>query len=386
MREILKSNNDDLLREIRLSRSQIHDKPVPNELSLYKNWLDGYLDHLEKLISENFYYLSLNEDSIIPEILDKTQSITRDFRVLSSRFLPPIVRLNNTDTLCLKILSWLHGNHEQSKGKPFAVSDGVFSIYASKEIPLIYFLPTSSQQSLLHTPLFFHEFGHFLYAFHKQEMDDLVKGLQADLEEYLIIPFQQNDSKHSKEKEKAASIIETWFDWTQELFCDAVGLHIGGASYLHAFSHYLRMIGRGSFYVPEKDLNKSSHPISWLRVMFLAERAVRYGLVEEAKDIQSDWNKIAAVLGESGNYHGYFKDQYRAPIIETVDKMIVEANPIYFSDHNLPVIDFDPDVNNFIQLVNVAWTKYKSDINSYSAWEQSIFQHYIAASEKVTDY
>lgn len=383
MREILKSNNNDLLREIRLSRSQLHRKHLPNELSLYKSWLDGYLDHLEKLISENFYYLSLNEDAIIPEILDKTQSITRDLRVLSSRFIPPIVRLNNTDTFCLKLLSWLHDSHEQSKGKPFAVSDGVFSIYASKEIPLIYFLPTSSQQSLLHTPLFFHEFGHFLYAFHKQEMDDLVKGLQVELEEYLIIPFQQNDSKHSKEKEKAASIIETWFDWTQELFCDAVGLHIGGASYLHAFSHYLRMIGRGSFYMPEKDLNRSSHPISWLRVMFLAERAIRHGLEAEGNDIQNDWNKIASVLGESGNYHGYYKDQYKKPIIETLDNMIVEANPIHFSKYNHSTNDFDVALNNFIQLVNIAWSKYKSDVNSYSGWEQSVLQHYSVASEKV---
>jgi len=294
-----------------------------------------------------------------------------------------MVRQSITDTLCLKLLYWLHNNHEQSKSKPFAISDGVFSIYASKEIPLIYFLPTSSQQSLLHTPLFFHEFGHFLYAFHKQEMDDLVKGLQADLEEYLIIPFQQNDSKHTKEKEKASSIIETWFDWTQELFCDAVGLHIGGASYLYAFSHYLRMIGRGSFYMPEKDLNKSSHPISWLRVMFLVERAVRYGLVKEANEIQNDWNKIATVLGESGNYHGYYKDQYQQIIIETVDKMIVEADPIYFADHDLPIEDFDPDVNTFIQLVNVAWRKYRSDINSYSIWEQSVFQQYTLAPERV---
>ncbi|MFN8336345.1 MAG: hypothetical protein U0U09_14550 [Cyclobacteriaceae bacterium] len=383
MREILKSNNNDLLREIKLSRSRVHIKSVPKELLLYKDWLEGYLNHLEKMVNENFYYLSLNEESIIPEILDKTQSITRDFRVLSSRFLPPIIRLSITDSLCLKLLSWLHGNHDQSKDKPFAVSDGVFSIYASKEIPLIYFLPTSSQQSLLHTPLFFHEFGHFLYAFHKQEMDDLVKGLQSDLEEYLIIPFQQNDSKHSKEKEKASSIIETWFDWTQELFCDAVGLQIGGPSYLHAFSHYLRMIGRGSFYMPEKDLNKSSHPISWLRVTFLTERAIRYGLVKEANEIQSDWNKIASVLGESGNYHGYYKDQYQQIVIETIDKMIIEANPISFADYNQPVEDYDPDLHNFIQLVNVAWRRYRSDINSYSEWEQNIFRHYTMIPEKV---
>ena len=51
--------------------------------------------------------------------------------------------------------------------------------------PLIYMMPPSAQQGLLYLPLFFHEFGHLLYACHKPEMDALVRELQENLAELL---------------------------------------------------------------------------------------------------------------------------------------------------------------------------------------------------------
>lgn len=78
-------------------------------------------------------------------------------------------------------------------------------------------MPPSAQRRLLYLPLFFHEFGHLLYACHKPEMDSLVRYLQQTISQYLE-PSAQRDDLHSKrEQEWRSLIVETWFEWTHEI-------------------------------------------------------------------------------------------------------------------------------------------------------------------------
>jgi len=93
-------------------------------------------------------------------------------------------------------------------------------------------------------------------------MVDLVKEYQKKLDEIIVLPVQKFDSKNYQEVTKRSLIIETWYEWMEELFCDMAGLTIGGASYLHSFSYFVRFGGSSSFSVPDKELARRSHPVS----------------------------------------------------------------------------------------------------------------------------
>lgn len=365
MEVLLKNNNSDLLREVEVLKGVILTSNTSEILNPLKNWLQNSLQLVEQGINDNFYYLSLNKTSLHEDVLKRTQSLTRFIRLISSKFISSIYRFRNNDVLSLKLLDWLHNEHSQTVQIPFGISDGGFSVYPDKSLPILYFLPNSSQFSLLHLPLLFHEFGHYLYAFHEKEMHDISKAMQNELDEWLTGSFQQNDSKYEKEKKDAALIVDTWYVWIQEIFCDAVGLSIGGASYLHAFSHYLRMSGKMAFYRLVKDLSNSTHPVSWARVKLLKGRAINLGLTSEAKVFEEEWNKLAAIMGEKGNFHAYYLDAYKDIINRAIDDMLIETNPIKFSDYLKEKSVFDISKNNFIELLNFAWCKFHADADKY---------------------
>ena len=371
MQKLLLQSNLDLLRAIQISEKLLNQKQVLKEAELYKRWLLDALANVKGGIEQNLNWLKLDLTSIYPEILNRTQEQSRNYKFIVSKLMPSVYRHRNEDKLCLKVLNWLHDQHAQTRGKPFAISDGGFAIYPDRYIPIIYFIPVSSQHSLLFLPLFFHEFGHYLYRYHKDEMDDLVKEFQEKLEDHLEPSFEQNDEQSQKDKEKIRIIVETWYEWAQELYCDAVGLHIGGVSYLKAFSYHLRMSGRGAFQQKESDLERSSHPVLWLRVMFLAHRARTLNLIEEADQIENDWSLIAQILGVTQDYYGYYADQYYQDVVQMIDDMLIETSPISFDKFD-QITQYDPSNNNYIQLFNLSWRKYEVDLEKYNKWENDI--------------
>ena len=240
---------------------------------------------------------------------------------------------------------------------------------------MIYYLPASSQLNLLHLPLFFHEFGHFMYAAHAPEMTDLVKELQYKISEEIAVVNEDNTRRNEKQREKNIDIVETWFSWMQEFFCDAVGLHIGGKSYLHSFSLYLRTSGNSSFYANEKSLNHSTHPVSWLRIKFLAYRAKTLGLDTEANDLEKIWQAIAKLLNIREKYHGYYEDSFFDIVNQCLDDMIEEAQPIFFKDY-IQNTDNQWKNMNFIELVNYAWDRYLENFDAYTNIEKEIIDYY----------
>jgi len=373
MKRILQNNNRDLRREITALRNIIASSKYPPMLAPYVLWLQKFIAQQSAVIDSNFKYLEMNVPEIMSEILERTQSATRNLRILSTKFITPISRYNHADYISICMIKWLHEQHPQSKTIAFAISEGQFSIYPFIDIPVIYYLPSSSQRSLLHLALFFHEYGHFLFQYHKLEMVNLVAELQEKLEEILVQPFQQNDIKSNRDRRRAKKIIETWFDWTEELFCDAVGLAIGGKAFLHTFSLYLRMSGREAFYLTESDLEGSSHPISYIRIKFLVQRARKMGLSNEAKILEDEWRKLADLMSLNQVYHGYYSPSYDAFVNEAIDCMLEEANPIQFNQNRLSF----KDKINFVELVNEAWDRYLLDEDQFEQWEAGIFSSFL---------
>lgn len=372
MNSILNDSCKELIRKIGIAKKSLSDKTFPSEVMPCLTWVLDSLDSFSKELYRIEGYLRRN---LKDKILDQTwynelASINNELEVLDAYFIHPLYRLSEKDLLALKLIDWLHKSHDITKSKPFILSNGSFSIAPSENAPTLYWLPVTSQLSLLHYPLFFHEFGHQLFLYHKSEMEDLISEFQNKLASHLQPAVSQSDEKYQSYIEKAAEIVETWREWMEELFCDAVGLMIGGKSYLLAFSHFIRLGGLKEFFVPEKYLAKRSHPVSLLRIGFLAERARNLGLSNEADFLENEWNEIASTLGVNEDYFGYYEETYRSEIVSLLDDMLVEANPMLFNNEAFSV-ELEAPVN-YLNIIQQAWEHFLADSLSYDAWEQSL--------------
>lgn len=378
MRGILRESNLDLLREIGRLESALLRFSVPTELSAYHTRVAQKCLSFRERVLRNLDDLDLNKDDTLNDILSETQRVTRDFQLYNRRLAGPILRWRPSDRLCLRIIAWLHTSHPQTQDIPAGLSNEEFGIWPAPPDPVVYFMPASAQYGLLYLPLFFHEFGHLLYACHRLEMDALVHDLQKEIAD-LLEPASQHDDLHAQEEAKRRSaIVETWYEWTQELFCDAVGLRIGGLCFARAFSMYLRMTGRDAFHLPPEKIGFTPHPVTWLRIRLLANRACQIDWSAEAKTLENEWDKIAATMGLTEDYYGFYVGEFLPPIRETLDDMLEEASPYRFTDDDVSLSEWDPESSSPVQLLNKAWSVFLNDPDGYAGWEEQAISAFLA--------
>jgi hypothetical protein len=210
-----------------------------------------------------------------------------------------------------------------------------------------------------------------LYCAHQQELDNLIRDFQNEITELLTPKSVRDDLWTDKETQKRNRIVEIWYNWMVEIFCDVVGYTIGGPSFLNAFSVYFRLRGRCEFHMPEEDLWKSEHPISILRMRLITERAKNQGSPIEAEAVEKDWEKIADVLGVREDHCGFLNQDFYAPIQRTVTDMVVEASPYKFSEEDTSEKEWNPTSSTPVHLLNRAWSVFSRDPQDYSTWEQS---------------
>jgi len=378
MNPILKGSCTELLRRIALAKQTLHSRTYPSEVHLCHQWVCQSLSGWETEIKRILRYLNLGLDD---KILEQTwynelASINSEIEVLDVYFIHPLFRTTSHDILPLRVIQQIHSLHRQTISKPFLLSNGSFSIAPSENAPTLYWLPVTSQLSLLHFPLFFHEFGHQLFLLHKEEMEALIREFQNKLASYLKPIVSQSDDKYRSYFDRASDIVETWREWIEELFCDAVGLSIGGKSYLLAFSNFIRLGGVKEYFVPEIYLSKRSHPVSLLRIRFLSERAQSLGLGEIADQLMNEWLAVSNSLGLPEDYFGYFDDMYKQDITNIIDDMLTEANPVSFG--SLPVTDSI----DYFKLIESAWENFISNPDEYSLWEHEKLAEILKINEE----
>lgn len=368
MFHILRQNNADLLKEIGKLKEILYNRreTFPNELTPYYTWLVKKCDDLYRNTMQNLQDIDLQLEDTLPELLSTTQIITREFRLFNQRQVSPVLRTLPSDRLCLKILRWLHASSPNTEQIPVAFSDEEFSILPME--PSIYFMPSSAQHGLLYLPLFFHEYGHLLYFCHKPEMDDLTSGFQIAIEDLLEPNVQRNDLRAQEEAIKRVAIVETWYGWMQEIFCDAVGFCIGGPAFLRAFSMYLRMHGQNEFQVSVYELAGRSHPVTFLRIRLLCDLAKRMGYNAEANKLKEEWEKIALTMGIMEDYFGYYEESFLPDLQQTIDDMLIESSPRIFSDE---------EEGSPVRLLNQAWQKFDADSDSYPDWEAQVIEDFL---------
>ena len=297
-------------------------------------------------------------------------------RVVNARFSVPILRASDTDRLSLSIVNWLHSHHQETKAFPPAVGDGNVSVWPT--FPHVYQFPQLERRGLLYQPLLFHEFGHVLYFRHKKEMDDLVADLQKDIAELIFPLFQRNDRHSEIQAQRRQLVVDTWYSWTQELFCDAVGLRIGGPSFLYAFSSYLGTVSGNDFYRKVRDLELSDHPVTWLRVHFLAKKARLTGFSSLADSIENEWKLLAATMQISEDYHGFYDKKLERVVWETLENMLIESEPRPYEKDEVECNNWNIG-DSIVKLVNLAWNHKKQDFpESYIKWEERYIKKYLS--------
>lgn len=380
MRAILRQNNADLLCEVeRLGEAlrQASGGVLPELVAFYE-WVVEQCDAFREAVRENLRYLDLDQDTILPDVLSETQVITRNLHLFNRYLVSPVLRARPSDRLCLKLLQWLHGTHPQTKHIPAAISDGDYSTFPNPRIPAIYFMPPSAQHRLLYLPLFFHEYGHLLYACHRPEMDELVRSLQETLARNLE-PSAQRDDRHSqREQERRSAIVETWYEWMVELFCDAVGIVIGGPAFMHSFSMYFRMLGRDEFQVRPEALEHRGHPVTWLRIRLLVDRAQRLGLDDAAQIVEDSWRTIAEEMLVHEDYFGFYEPEFLSAVQQTIDDMLIESDPRRYDAQVTG--DADSSTGSPVALLNRAWREFFDNPQGYAEWEKSVIADYVAPS------
>ena len=370
MQNILKQNNVALCYEIEKLQHSLREARIniPEELKPYAAWVTNECENIHQRVLQNIRYLGLGQENLLKDILSETQNVSNDFSILNQRQATPILRVRSSDHLPLKLLSWLHETHHRTKNVPVAVGDGVFSIWPIK--PSIYFTPCAAQQGLLNLPIFFHEFGHLLYGCHQLEMNDLVRELQAEMET-LLRPAVEGDDQYAKAQEQNREIIiDRWYEWAQECFCDAIGFVMGGPAFAYAFSMYLRILGRRQYQMSKEELENSVHPVSWIRIRLLANRARQIGCDAVATDLEEKWNQIAAALGVIEDYDGFYDPKFLPVIQGKLNDMITETSPREFQESEVSNQESELTFTSPVALLNAAWQKFQDDPENYREWEE----------------
>jgi len=365
----LRTQNEDLRRKVSGIMQSIAAAPVPQELEPYREWLQELVRVLGRQIERNLANLTRAGVDILPEVLDQTSIVTREVFLLTDRYLGPLLRARSSDGLSLRLLAWMHREHPRTCDLPVAFADGSFGSWPVESLPTLYVIPPGDQERLLHLPLCFHEFGHLLYACHRNEMDDLVKDLQQAISRRLEPVSRRDDKQAQREQRKRKQIAERWYDWTQEFFCDAVGLVMCGPAFAHSFSFYFRAIGQDAYQRSFADQMHSSHPVTWLRVRLLADRARTMGWKDLADEIENDWQNIAAMLGIEEDYFGCYDAAFHPDLQRTIDDMLTEVEPRRASDDEINYPGPVTSSTTPLAILNLAWRTLEADSSNYAAWE-----------------
>lgn len=374
---MLNQRNAALMRDWIDLESSLSGPKIPPLLEPYRNKIVSYCRHYHMDTETNLALLQLQNDSILEDLLSRTRVVTTSLRIISSRLATPVLRSSPDDVLCLKILTWIHQSHAETDSIPAAFASGDIAILPLMRDMPVYFFPGLEQGGLLFQPLHYHEFGHGLYVLHKPEMDDLVKELQESISDTLTPLSQRNDRHAAELVKKQQGIVNRWFDWAQEIFCDAVGLTIGGSAYLYAFSVYCNSLSKSDLYLTSEDLEHSKHPVTWLRIRFLVHRAKAMGLSEAAMRVEQEWDTLAGVMQITEDYHGYYEASMEEEVHRVLGDMLAEASPRQFLSEEIAPEGETRSSDSPVTLLNRAWQIYNADPRLYEKWEKNAIESYL---------
>ena len=378
MYTVLRVRNEHILRDLEGLQRDVAAVGVPEELAPYARQLSALCGQLRTQVGQNLQDLSLNQHDILEDVRSSTEQVVGYFDLLSGLLAIPILRSSASDRLSLKVVTWLHQAHPRTKGYPAAIASGDCAVSPFVEFCPVYFFPAAEQAGLLYQPLYFHEFGHLLYRCHRDELDELVYDLRRDIVRILTPASYRSDRYSSLQDSQRQVVARTWYHWAQELFCDTVGLTIGGPSFLWAFSLYLAKLRPGDFYLPREDLALSRHPPTWLRIKLLHIQASVQGLSSQSEAIVREWDHMASLMGIVEDYHGFYDEAFECSVLNMLRDAVTEADPrAYLPSEVADGTAFPSLETSPIALVHRAWCAFFAEGTDYSDWEAAAIERWL---------
>lgn len=383
LRAHLRARNLFMKRELDSLERALGEADVTPFLRPFARRLGVLCRNQQQSIQSTLRDLESGDDSILQDLLSDTCNISRVVRLLAQQMAAPVLRSSPDDEAALRVISWMHGQHPRTCHIAAACAVGDVRVWPITAFAPVYFFPALEGRGLLYLTLFFHEFGHLLYALHRPELDDLVKELRETIEARLQPMSGRNNWRAESRAARTQIIVNNWYFWASELFCDAVGLHMGGPAYLHAFSAYCGNFARGDFDSTPADLDKSTHPVNWLRVRLLAKRARSLGWGEAARAVEAEWQVIAHQLDAEGDYHGYYDEDWEAFVVGTISDMLTSAGledalPAFEQDEADFSRPWEPGASPVV-LLNQAWRQVHAlPATEFAAWEADAMRRFLA--------
>lgn len=374
MRTELIQSNDDLSHQIATLQQLLGRARIPGELTAYRSEIEAVCEELRRQVRRNLKDLAYDHPDTFSNVLRQTQRVMTELEVINAYYAGPLLRSREDDRLALVVLRWLHDEHPKTTKRAFALSDGQFAIYPDLRYPSLFFLPCSRRRTLLYLPLLFHEFGHLLYVMHRPELDDLVLEFQETVANVFAPTTRRQGASVSQQDNFQAQLVLAYYPWCQEFFCDAVGLQIGGPSFLHAFVNYFRLHGTHAFYVPRDKLIHKEHPVGWLRVRSLLHRAEKLGYATATAKLQADWRDTAHHLAIEEDYEGTWSDELFNPLQEMLDNMLEETAARPTTTDEVAVQSF-VEAQSIVGILNAAWVRFENNPSVFVAEEATAISH-----------
>jgi hypothetical protein len=365
--ELIRSNND-LSHQIGTLQQLLGRAQIPGELTAYRSEIESVCEELRRQVRRNLKDLAYDHPDTFSNVLRQTQRVMTELEVINAYYAGPLLRSREDDRLALVVLRWLHDEHPKTARRAFALSDGQFAIYPDLRYPSLFFLPCSRRRTLLYLSLLFHEFGHLLYAMHRPEMDDLVLEFQEIAANVFAPTTRRQGASASQQDSFQAQLVLAFYPWCQEFFCDAVGLQIGGPSYLYAFVNYFRLHGTHAFYIPREKLVHKEHPVGWLRVRSLIHRAEKMRYDAAGVKLAAEWRETADHLGIAEDYEGTWSDELFNPLQEMLDNMLEETAARPATNEEVGMRSFG-EAQSIVGILNAAWARFENDATAFVAEE-----------------
>lgn len=131
---------------------------------------------------------------------------------------------------------------------------------------------------------------------------------------------------------------------------------------------------RGDFYREPDALRYSTHPVKWLRIRVLAERARTGGVAAVAREVEEEWALVARTMGVREDYHGFYDQTFLPLVTRALNDMLIEADPRAVSDSEARGEERHGGLEGLISLFNQAWNLYRSNQETYTTWETEAMQ------------
>jgi hypothetical protein len=369
---------DDLDRVERL----IEARAIPRLLVPYRRMILQAVSQARAAARQSLVDLQASGDLILVDLLSETARLLSAARSISRRMADPLLRSTREAAPCLWLIGWMHDSNELTRCYPAAFLDGAPSVLPFTNLTPLYGFPAVEQHGLLMLPLLLHEYGHVLQLLHLTEMNDLIADLQRAIGNSLQPSSSRNDEMAQAMADRRKRIVDRWYVWAVELFCDAVGLVMGGASYLHAFANYCGTLRQSDYGAAPTVTEVSQHPFVDLRIRLLINRAEKLGLHYDAGLVRTEWDAMAERL-EAGKVDslGYFEPAWLGSIEATIDDMLVEAGPRAFTAEEATAEREWQPGDSPILLCNRAWRIKADSPQFFAEWERKTVAAVLAHTE-----